>query len=504
MSSSFSVNLNSSTDCYKVWRDYYYNGNSLKVPIEFINKIESKYSSDLNNWKLRAESTDENEYEIDDSAFDTAKANGKQNAKDATGYDGHKSYGSVVNGVVYAGAQIAGQTVGKNALEKGLDGIAEKTAENASKKAIQKAGNKALGENGEEIIKQAGDNARNKVLEGKGKSVGCIVGCVIGLAEGTAYTVNKPNKEQVEAANELRESILPDAQKNLAAAQDDMAEASENTEELREEAEEINEEASEQIEDRKTSFDFYRRSYKALQVKSEAAKTGGPKLTSSELDLMRSLAPQMQEISDEIAITQEDTNEAVVEKHDEMAEYQQNFDDSASTISEVQGATDYAANFDSTTEVMCYVEGGVQTLNAASSAKSSYQAFALANSGSWAFGATAWAYAFGVMGAAGAVMSGKGAYEQFKWASQVGKEIDVREETQAIGEETLDIYDDGIETFDINLDIVENDLNLEDPNDLEIPEDAATSSVTVNTPADNTDDKNNINKKKPEQEEDKQ
>ena len=192
-------------------------------------------------------------------------------------------------------------------------------------------------------------------------------------------------------------------------------------------------------------------------------------LTQEEKDLYKELAKLATESGKNIETTQKDTSDSVNGIYDEMGEYQDGYDYASETIGEIEGMTDYAESFDEATRTMCYVEGAAQTLNAASSAKSSYEAFALASSGSWAFGATAWAYAFGVMGVSGAAMSGVGVKEQFDWANKVSDEIDLRKETQDFNATSLEMYDENIDVYQGQLEGVE-DLEMEIPEDMEDPE----------------------------------
>ena len=129
------------------------------------------------------------------------------------------------------------------------------------------------------------------------------------------------------------------------------------------------------------------------------------------------------------------------------------------------------------------MEGAAQGLNAISGGKAAYQAGAFAASGG---PFTAWAWAFAAMGAAGGVMSGIGAVEQFKWASDVGTEIGMREATQDLNAETLDIYDEEIDYYDGYMQGM-NDLELEIPDEIAPPEDA--SLPVVDTPKEQEDAK---------------
>lgn len=416
---------------------------------------------------------DTTEYQISDEDFDIAKDQGKQRAKDSTGYDGHKSYRAVVDAVTDVGADVVANTVGKKVaskaaseiVKKGAQGAISKLVASTAAKAATKETTKQLAKGAtKEAAKKAGEAAGKKVTEGVGESIGCIVGCVLGLAEGTKYTLSKPNADQVDAAKSLASGELPEGMDALAETQEIMDEAEEESTALAEEAELTNEEANEQIDEDKTKFDFYRAQYNALKSKAES----GDKLSSDEKGLMNKLAPQMEQLGAGIGNIQEETSDTVADLNSDIEGYQDIYDESAETMADVEGVTDFAEGFDENTQVMCYVEGGVQTLNAAMSGKSSYEAFALASSGSWAFGATAWAYAFGVMGATGALMSTKGAYEQFKWAGEVGNEIDLREQTQDLNTETTDIYDEKLDTYAGQVDMV-GDLELEVPDDLEVP-----------------------------------
>lgn len=378
---------------------------------------------------------DTTKYEISDEDFDLAKEQGTQRAKDTTGYDGHKSYRAVGDAVVDTAANVLGQTVLKKVVSKTAEKVAGKAAEKSATKGIASS---------------------------IGKNAGFVVGCTLGLAEGIKYMATKPNKEQVDAANELAATELPDGQASLAETQDIMAEAEEEFTELSEEAEEVNEDANDKIDEDKTKFDFYRAQYNALKEKAES----GEKLTKEEKALMQKLAPLMEDLSGCISDTQEETSDTVSDLSDDMAEYQDTFDESAEVMADVEGVTDFAAGFDENTKIMCYVEGGTQVVNAAMSGYSAYQAAAFA-AGGGPF--TSWAWAFAAMGTAGTIMSGAGATEQFKWASEVGNEIDIREQTQELNSQTTDVYDEKLDTYTGQVEMIE-DMELEVPEDLEIPE----------------------------------
>ena len=473
--------LGSQSYAFKCWENYYYGNNTMGIDAKSMGEIKQTYKSELANWQANA-LNDENAYEIPDDDFSKSYEDGKNTAKEDTGFDGKKG-GMIARGAGDAtlaatgavGAQVTKSVVTK-ATEKGVQkvltetvvketaekaglAVSEKTSENLLTKAASKATENAA-KKGTELTTQEASKA-------VGKSAGSIVGCVIGLATAVAYMAKKPNKDEKEACDKLQDTMAT-SQAATAAAQEDMAAAGEEVMALSDEAAEYNEEANNQIEEQKTEYDMYMRTYTALKEKAES----GEALTEEEKALYTEIVGLLTESGELMVETQDETSDTVSTIYDDMGGYQERYDYAAETVAEVQGVTDYAESFDSATRTMCYVEGAAQTLNAASSAKSAYEAFALAASGSWAFGATAWAYAFGAMGAAGAVMSGIGAAEQFKWAGEVGTEIEARKVTQDLNAATNDVYETEVDNYGGWMSNVE-DLELQMPDEMEVPEDTA-------------------------------
>ncbi len=425
-----SVNVNSITDSYNAWYDYKYGGNTRGISASEISDIETRWKSNLKSWEAQA-AKDENKYEISDDDFSSSKAQGKQNAKDQTGCSGKKG------GMIARGAADAVVSVGG-------------------------------------ALAQAPGTFLNKAIEpiapGKGP---WIITAPLALAVGIAYQAKKPNKDEHEAAVELRDDMLPNAQGDLSEAQAVMDEATENVIELSEEANDVNEDANETIEENKTRFDQYRGALVELQEKAKS----GEKLTDSEKELYQELVPSLQDLGEGIQETAEDVGEEVTDLRDDIGSYQSEYDSAADTIAEVQGLTDYAAGFDETAQIMTYVEAVSQGLNVATGTQAALQAGKYALSHNIA---GAWAWAFVGMGTAGAVMSGLGAAEQYKWAGDIGQEIDLREATQDFGSQTLDSYNDQIDIYDDNIAIVE-DLEVAIPDDLEIPEEIPEMGETDST-----------------------
>ena len=393
-----------------------------KVSTDQKGQIAARWGADVVNQWLSVDSTD---YHIDDVSYDAAKQNGTDAAKDSTGYDGGKSYSSV------GSAALAAGQAGAAGVEMAATGVTG---------TVNMSGQGSLGFSGVCMYVAAGL-------------------CITNAAK---YWLENPNKEQVDAANHLKENELPESQASLNEAQGIMADASEEITELTEEAEEINDEANTKMEEEKTLFDFYKQQYEALKVK----KQSGEQLTPDEKQLMKQLAPLMEDLGENITDTSEETSEQVNDINDDLGEYQEVFDESAETVAEVEGVTEFAEGFDENTRTMCYVEGGSQTLNAATGAWAAAKLMA----GPW------WQWALAIATGVAAASSGVAAGQQFSRASEVSQEIDLRRETQDLNGETNEIYEEELDNYAGNLDTVE-DLELEVPEDTEVPSDAATLST---------------------------
>ena len=440
--------LSSQAYAYKCWYNYNYGNNTMGISAQDMGEITQTWNSELHNWQATA-MDDENAYEIEDDDFSTAKKNGENQAKDATGFDG-KQGGQITRTVVDSVAGVAGAVVSSG------------VANSVGKYAIGNIGSKLVESSAKNIAEKTGTTAANKVADkGMGSSGSWIIGAPLALATGTAYTAKKPNKDEKEACDALQDEMI-NSQNALYSAQDDMSAAGDEITALSDEAQTYNEDANENIEEQKSEYDTYKASYDALMEKINA----GEPLTESEQELFKELVPLMQELGVGIQTTQEETTEVAEDIYDEMGTYQADYDNAASTVGEVQGVTDYAESFDESTRTMCYVEAGAQTLNAASGATAAYKAGSFAASGGIF---TAWAWGFAAMGAAGAAMSGVGATQQFKWAGEVGTEIDMRKTTQDINSQTSDIYDESIEGYEGAMVGVE-EMELEMPEDMENPE----------------------------------
>lgn len=436
-----SFNLSKATTsqayAYKCWYNYNYGGNTMKISSKDMGEITQTWNGELKNWRATA-SNDENAYEIEDDDYSTAKLNGKESAKDKTGYDGGKG-GMIAGGVGDAlgsavGAVATGAATG--AIRGWVGGVA-----NTAGGAIKNASKSVLG--------------KNSVKAGKKEAKGsAYLVATLAIATALKYRLSKPNKEQKKACDELQ-NTMQDAKASLAAAQDDMTTAGDEIVDFSDQAQVYNEDANDEIEDKKTEYDMYKVSYDALMEKVKS----GESLTEDEKALMKELVPMMQQLGVDIGDLSDETTDNVAEIYDKMGTYQDTYDNAAETMAEVEGVTDYAENFDEATRTMCYVEGFAQGLNAASGATAGAKLMA----GGW------WNWALGIASIAAGASSGFASAEQFDWAGKVGNEINARKETQDLNATTTDMYDENIDAYAGQMEGVE-DLELEIPEDMSDPE----------------------------------
>ncbi len=423
---------------YKCWYNYNYENNTMGIPSSDMGKIVTQYKGCLENWKTVA-TDDENKYEISDDDFNSAVDKGFDDTANKTGYEGNGKTGMVLRGATDVALGVAG-VLGNTVLKS--------TATSLGKGAVHGVVNAFGGSTGH----------FDKVVGEKGGA--WIITAPLALATGIRYQNSKPNKAQVEAARQLRDELLPEAQVRATEAQADMETADSELIDLTDEADMVNSDANDEIEENKSEFDLYKESFDALIKKVESGET----LTEEEKELLKELVPLMQQLGEDISQLNDDTIEYIQELYEDMADYQEYYDAAAETIAAVQGITDYAESFDQIAQTMMYVEAGAQTLNAATGTQAAIDAAKVATKPfMW------WAWAFVGMGAAGAAMSGLGAMEQMKWASETGAEIDLRVATQDLNAATNDVYDERVADYEGYMETVE-DLEIEIPDDIEAPE----------------------------------
>ena len=437
------ININSEAYCRKAYLNYHCYGNTMGISAEDMGKITQAWSDRISSWQATV-SSDENEYEFDDSEYARYKDEGKKAAEKATGYDGGKG-GMVTRGVTDAALSAGGA----------IAGVAVKGAFKCASKSIVKEGGKLVIKEGAKTgAKEGGKNA----LKG---SASWSIAAPLALAVAALYMAQKPNKEQKEACDALQ-AEMTGAQATLTDTQSEMETMSEEIIALSDEANMYNEDANESIEEQKTEYDMYYQTLLAIQSKIDS----GEPLTDSEKELYNEVIGYLTEIGVSIEETSEDTTDEVADLYDEIGTYQDGYDVAAETMGEVEGLTDFAESFDETTRTLCYIEAGAQTINAASGLKAGIKAGAAAAA---SLGFNPWAWACAAMGASASVMSGIGAGQQFSWAGQVGTEIDMRKATQDLNADTMDLYTEEVDAYDGFMQGVE-DLELEIPDEIAPPE----------------------------------
>lgn len=415
-----------------------------KVSVEEKAYYVAKFGEDF---VKQAMSVDSTKYEISDEDFNDAKDIGKENAKSSTGHDGK-----------------SGSTI--NAVGDALGGAAAATG--GAMVSLSSSG----GALGNLTWNVTGATTMNGTWQKQQKVMGARATVILAAALAAKYWIQKPNKDQREAAKHLMDNEFPEGQNNLSQTQEDLQAASEEILELTEEAEDKNEEANRTIEEKKTLFDFYKQQYEALKAKKEA----GERLTPDEKALMRSLAPQMETAGTEINDISETTSNEVGELNDKIGEYQDSFDESAENIAEVQGVTDFAEGFDETSRTLMYVEGAGQGLNATGAALAAAQ---LTIGGPWN-------WAFAAIGYAAAASSTAAMGQQMSWANEMSQEIDVRRNLQELGTQTTEMYDEELDNYAGNIEVVE-DLELEIPEDIQAPTTVEADTADPQTPSDKAD-----------------
>ena len=456
--------LTSKAYAYKCYYNYN-NGNTMGITAEDYGRIIGKWGNEtVLEWQ-KYMAKDENAYELSDEEFDNAYDRGKDKAKDAAGYDG-KTGGQI------AGA--AGHAVG--GLGVGILGGAGQLS-STLRYSVGSGINKIMPKAGEKLGEKFGEVAGIEKLSD-------IVTVTLAAVVAATYWATQPNKEAVEALKVLNEEELPASQAALQDAQAAMDEAAEETMELAEEAEEKNEEGNEKITNEKVDNDAYLREYQELKNKQN--------LTPEEKARMQKLRSLMNEKSDNVNSIAEETSEVVGDLHEEMADYQESYDESAETIGEVQGVTDYAEGFDTTTKWTSMAEMVSQGLNAAGAAMAAARLVGKVFVG-WIFAG---------IGFAAAAASGVAVVKETQNMKVAGTEINTREATQDMNDETTDIYDEEIDIYEGIMEEV-GDLTLEIPDEIGAPEDEG--DTTLVPPEDNAtlpeDDNKDGKDKDPDKEE---
>ena len=136
----------SATEAFKIYRDYYYNGNSLGTSPRKMAAVVNEYQDLIPNWQksIQAIADDENRYvDFDDSEYAQYLEKGRKEGENATdGYEG-KTGGQIADSTSTAVGAVGGLTlsfIGKGAGESIKYGL------KATKEVFKKSSEKAVKE----------------------------------------------------------------------------------------------------------------------------------------------------------------------------------------------------------------------------------------------------------------------------------------------------------------------------------------------------------------------
>ena len=80
------ININSEAFCRKAYLNYHCYGNTMGLSAEEMGKITQAWPDRISSWQATV-SSDENEYEFDDSEYARYRDEGKKAGEKATGYE---------------------------------------------------------------------------------------------------------------------------------------------------------------------------------------------------------------------------------------------------------------------------------------------------------------------------------------------------------------------------------------------------------------------------------
>ena len=344
-------------EAMRIYQDYHCNGNTMHTSIEDMTYIVITYKNDIPNWQKKFNELDETVYDFDDDEFVEFAKKGKEDAKNTTGYknnfgDKAAQYGRTAADIVTSGTAAAGafvangglginalglnlkvgekaaetavQKLGEKVLEKGGEKLAEKVTEKAAEKLVKETLKKGGEKVTKEVVKQGAKEVLTKetaVIAGKevtkkaakqtgtqmaGQSISCIAGCVMGAATAALYYAKRPNKDQVDAANQVNQ-IHQENQTNLVSTQADMQNMSEELAAAAQEAEDVNQEANNKIIEEKVKYDRFSNTRNSIKNKANSGK----QLSESEKSLYRTVSSQMADTGDKINTTVDNTSNTV-------------------------------------------------------------------------------------------------------------------------------------------------------------------------------------------------
>ncbi len=447
------------TEAFLIYRDYYYNGNSLGTSPKEMAEVVKEYEDLIPRWQkcIQAIADDENKYiDFDDSEYAQCLENGRKEGENATdGYEG-KTGGQIADSTSSAVGAVGGLTLSfcgqgaVSAMGNGVTKIKDFFANIGSKTAGQAAG-------------QTGSKASGEWC--------AWLAAALAIATAVKYWITRPNKKAVDALNSLQ-STMAEKQGELSQAQGNMTNAGEKLAEKADEASTANEEANYNIEAQKTNQDFYLVTYNKLKAKSDSGKA----LTKEERELFRSVSKYINDAGTNIKSISKENSEHLEDLYSDMEDFEFDYVSASETMATAEGLTEYSAGFDKTTKTMCYVEAVSQGLNVLSGLTSGLRLI-----GQFL---NPWAIATGIAAMGASVSSWFAADEQVDFAGKASEAVDNRLATEDANLATQEVYDieaDNFEAYMVGIESLE----------MEIPKDIATVDPSVPTNKTNPDDGTN-------------
>lgn len=395
--------LQSQGYAYKCWFNYNKDGNTMRISDADMKTLTDTWRSYLANWEANAE-RDVTEYSIEGSLeWNESIDDGKEEAKEVAVNDETK---------------WDGNTKKSNDIRTANSAVATTSAVTTA--AVAGSGT---------VVTTAANTGFNAGF--------WVITCPLVLAIGILYEATAQNsRNQNKALQELK-SIMETGQSNMQATALQMEQADLEMTQLTTASEQDKQTTEEQIAAKQELIKIAQAAYNAIVARVKA----GEPLSASDKAKLDACKAQIGALQEEINALQLGSIEFSSANAEAIEARKGEFDTHALNIAKEKGFTDYAASFDKQTRDGAIVQAAAQGLNVASGTYAAIEAGIFAASGSWLFGATAWAWAWMAMAIAGAGMSAHGVVEQSIIASDVNKEINVREDTEVLVDDSLVDYE---------------------------------------------------------------
>jgi hypothetical protein len=429
---------------YKCWYNYNYERNTMRISAQEMTSIVKQYQNEISNWEANAVE-DTNAYEIDDDDWTTASLEGEKKAEETAGHDGDRTNANKRSAAVNTTAAVG---VAATAVTVGVT-----TANFWGSISV-------------------------------GAAFGIYVACPLALATGILYEALKPNKKEHQALMELEE-LLKIGQGNLNTSQLQLDQIDNEIVEQGEELEETQEESQKEIEAKIKLYETAMAIYLQLVTRAES---GTEEFTEEDKARLQACGESLKILGKEVAVLQATSADSVEESYDDMEAKQADFDEQATSIATEEGIADFTESFDQATRNSAILTATAQSANVAMGLL--FGAIALAQSVK-GVAIDFVCLALSAAGFAGAGMSAHGVVEQSKFAHNIGKEIEVRENTQDLVVETYDYYDGKLSSFDEHLTVV-SETELEVPEELIALQDFEVATVDVSEPTEEAPNENFI------------